>query len=92
MRVADILDLSPPLGFAEIARRRQDVARELAAARDRREALLLGNDNDAAVAACDVAADRLHLALERLQAAETELRNRLHYPAAGMAAIRSTLR
>jgi hypothetical protein len=75
--MSDLLNLAPPLGIAEVEHQRSAAVLALTAARVRREALLVDDDTDDAIAACDARADALHLLLERLDAAEITLRGRL---------------
>ncbi|MGD0107544.1 MAG: hypothetical protein ABSC06_26420 [Rhodopila sp.] len=90
MRITDLLALSPLLGFTEINQRREDVVRQLTAARTAREKLLLVDGSEADIARCDREADEAHLILERLEAAENQLRARQ----SGVSALnfRNTLR
>lgn len=76
MRIENILTLPPSLAFREIAQHRAEAVAQLTAARSRRDDLLLADGTDAAIAGFDTEADRLHLVLERLEAAEAALRNR----------------
>ena len=74
--IGNLLAQHPPQAFAEIARRRSEVILMLKNERARREALLLADGTDRAISASDAAAERMHLALERLDAAEQQLRSR----------------
>ena len=68
--IGAILGLPDIQRFAKIERERAGISRALAVVTQRREAALLADASDKAIAKLDSELDRLHLALERLEVAE----------------------
>lgn len=70
INIGSILGLPDIQRFAQIEHERAQIGRALTAATQRREAALLADASDKAIAKLDSELDRLHLALERLEVAE----------------------
>lgn len=75
MRVSELLNLPAHAAAFWLDVERQATSEALNKALDRRAGLLLQDDTDELIAAVDAETDRLHLALERLDAIEAARSN-----------------
>jgi hypothetical protein len=77
-RVSSLLSLPPCSALARLSAERTALSLTIQALMRRREGFLLSDASDAIIREIDSATDRLHLALERLDAAEREVLRREH--------------
>jgi hypothetical protein len=80
-RVSSFLSLPPCSALARLSVERTALSQSIQALMRRREGFLLCDASDATIREIDAETDRLHLALERLDAAEREVLRREHHAA-----------
>jgi hypothetical protein len=79
-RVSTLLSLPPCSALARLSVERSALSETILALARRREGFLLSDASDAIIGEIDRETDRLHLALERLDAVECEVLRREHSP------------